>query len=306
MIITLTGENAFTLQAASKELVDTFLAEFGDMGLEKLDGEEVEYQKIYDALTSLPFLVDKKMVVLRAPSANKAWLENSQKLLSDLPGLTDVLLIEPKLDKRLSYYKFLKAASDFREFPQLDENGLVKWLCDQAKSRNGNLSQADARFLVERVGQNQQNLNNELDKLLLFDPIITKQSIELLTEPTPQSSIFDLLDAAFAGNRIRLFELYEEQRALKVEPQQIIAMLAWQLRVLAIIKSAADRTPEQIARGAGINPFVVRKSLAITRHLDMAKIKKIVGEALDLDVRLKTESVDIDEALEFFLLSLTD
>jgi DNA polymerase III delta subunit len=305
MIITLTGENAFTLQTALKELINSYETEFGDMGLERLDGEEAEFQKIYDALTTLPFLVSKKMVVLRAPSANKAWLENSQKLLSDLPGATDVILIEAKLDKRLGYYKFLKAATDFREFPEIDENGLAKWLSDQAKVRQGSLSLADARFLVERVGVSQQLLNNELDKLLLYDSQITRSIIELLTEPAPQSSIFDLLDAAFAGDQARALKLYDEQRALKVEPQQIIAILTWQLRILAVIKTAGNRTAEQIAREASISPYVIRKSSSITHCLNVADIKKIVGEALALDVRLKTESVDADEALKFFLLSLT-
>jgi DNA polymerase III delta subunit len=305
MIITLTGENAFTLQTALKELINSYETEFGDMGLERLDGEEAEFQKIYDALTTLPFLVSKKMVVLRAPSANKAWLENSQKLLSDLPSATDVILIEAKLDKRLGYYKFLKAATDFREFPEIDENGLAKWLSDQAKVRQGSLSLADARFLVERVGVSQQLLNNELDKLLLYDSQITRSIIELLTEPAPQSSIFDLLDAAFAGDQARALKLYDEQRALKVEPQQIIAILTWQLRILAVIKTAGNRTAEQIAREASISPYVIRKSSSITHRLNVADIKKIVGEALALDVRLKTESVDADEALKFFLLSLT-
>jgi DNA polymerase III delta subunit len=50
---------------------------------------------------------------------------------------------------------------------------------------------------------------------------------------------------------------------------------------------------------------VIRKSSSITHRLNVADIKKIVGEALALDVRLKTESVDADEALKFFLLSLT-
>ena len=304
MVITLTGENAFTLQTALKELINNYKTEFGDMGLERLDGEEAEFQKMYDALTTLPFLVSKKMVVLRAPSANKEWLENSQRLLSDLPGATDVILIETKLDRRLGYYKFLKAATDFREFPELDENGLTKWLSDQAKVRKGSLSLADARFLVERVGASQQLLNNELDKLLLYDPQITRSIIELLTEPAPQSSIFDLLDAAFAGDQSRAIKLYDEQRALKVEPQQIIAILTWQLRILAVIKTAGGRTAEQIAREASIAPYVIRKSSSITHRLDVNDIKQIVGEALALDVRLKTESVDADEALKFFLLSL--
>src|ERR1700722_18372142 len=169
MVITLTGENSLTLQATLNKLVDDFVAKYTDMGLERLDGEEVEFQKLYDALTNLPFLVSKKLVVLRTPSANKAWLDNSEKLLSNLPDVTDVVLVEPKLDKRLSYYKFLKAATDFREFLKLDANGLAKWLSEQAKTKGGELSLSSARFLVERVGTNQQMLSSELDKLVLYD-----------------------------------------------------------------------------------------------------------------------------------------
>ena len=105
----------------------------------------------------------------------------------------------------------------------------------------------DARYLVERVGTNQQLLANEIEKLALYDKDISKESIDLLTEETPQSTIFELLEAAFAGNHRKVQTLYAEQRAMKVEPPQIIALLAWQLHILAIIKTAGDRTPETIA-----------------------------------------------------------
>src|SRR3546814_19438404 len=62
---------------------------------------------------------------------------------------------------------------------------------------------------------------------------------------TPQSTIFELLDAALSGNTRRALELYEEQRSMKVEPQQIIAMLAWQLHVLAVVKAAGERRSEE-------------------------------------------------------------
>ena len=45
------------------------------MGLQRIDGEEVEYDAIREALESLPFLASKKLVVLRAPSANKEFVE---------------------------------------------------------------------------------------------------------------------------------------------------------------------------------------------------------------------------------------
>ena len=260
--------------------------------------------RIQEALTSLPFLSNKKMVVLRSPSASKKFLEEAEKLLAEVPETTDVVIVEPKLDKRLSYYKYLKKSTDFQEFPQLDVNGLAQWLVSTAKEQRGSISPSDARYLVERVGTNQQMLSNELEKLLINDLKVSRQAIDVLTEPTPQSTIFQLLEAAFAGNDKRAMELYKEQRALKVEPPQIVAMLAWQLHVLAVIKTAGDRSPNDIAREARLSPFVVQKSAGIARKLSLAELKKLIVDLLKIDVRSKRESIDTDEALQHYLLSL--
>jgi len=304
MIVTLTGENSFLLQRELRGLVDAFVHEHGDIALERLDGEEVEFVRMQEALTSVPFLANKKMVVLRSPSANKKFVEEAEKLLGSVPEVTDVVIVEPKLDKRLSYYKYLKKATDFREFPELDLIGLSRWLTESAKAQKGSISPADARYLVERVGMNQQLLANELEKLLVHDPKITRADIELLTEPAPQSTIFQLLDAAFAGNTKRAMELYREQRALKVEPPQIVAMLAWQLHVLAIIKAAGRKSPQTIAKEARLSPFVVQKSAGIAQKLSLAELKKLIADLLKIDVRSKRESIDPDEALQHYLLSL--
>jgi DNA polymerase III subunit delta len=304
MIVTLTGENSFGLHAELERLVTAFMSEHGDMALERLDGEEASFEQMQEALQSLPFLVDRKMVVLRTPSVNKKFAENAERLLEELPETTDLILVEPKLDKRLAYYKLLKKATEFREFAMLDRLGLAKWLVQAAKEQGGRLSQTDAAYLVDRVGANQQLLVGEVDKLLLYNLQITRDTIELLTEATPQSTIFELLEAAFAGNARRALELYEEQRAIKVEPPQIIAMLAWQLHVLALIKTAADRTPDQIAREAKLNPFVIRKSASVARKLTAMQLKQLIAELLDIDVRLKREPISSDEALQNYLLKI--
>ena len=247
MITTLSGSNSYALRHAQKALVDSFVTQHGDMALEQLDGEEVSIERLSEALTSVPFLSDKKLVLIRQGSANKQFAERATDMLKDVTETTDVIIVESKVDKRSSYYKFLKKSTDFKEYSELDSGGLARWLSAQAKEKGGMLSLSDATFLVTRVGLNQQLLSHELDKLLLYNDTITRQTIELLTESTPQSTIFELLDAAFAGNTQRALQLYAEQRALKVEPQQIIAMLTWQLHILALIKTAGDRSPEAIA-----------------------------------------------------------
>lgn len=304
MITTLTGSNSFRLQTELAIRVQAFLAEHSDMGLERLDGEEAEFNRIQEALTSLPFLVDKKLVILRNPSAQKVFTERITEVIQGLPESTDVIIIESKLDKRGSYFKTLKAQSEFIECNELDSIGLSRWLVSEVKAAGGSLSPNDADKIVGRVGANQQALHGELQKLLHYDPAITRESIELLVETTPQSTIFMLLDAALNGKSKEAMRLYDDQRAQKIEPIYIVAMLAWQLHILAIVKAAGQKSPDTIAKEAKLNPYVVKKSQALLRNVSMTELKTWVHDVLQLDVRLKSESIDADEALRLQILKL--
>lgn len=304
MITTLTGTNVFARNRAVHQMIESFVAEYTDMGLEQLDAEEASYDRIREAIESVPFLAPKKLVVIRSGSLNKDFAEHAPALLESATETTDVLLIESKLDKRSAYYKYLQKHTDYREFGELDEQGMSTWLVAAAKEQGGALSSSDARYLVQRVGLDQQLLANELDKLVLYDTTVTRVTIDLMTEAAPQSTIFDLMDAAFSGNLERALRLYAEQRKAKVEPQQIIAMMAWQLHVLAVIKAAGQRDPNEIARAAKLNPFVVKKSGAVVRRLTIARLRELVRQALQLDTRLKSESLDADDALQHYIIQL--
>ena len=275
------------------------------MAVERLDGEEASYERMVEAVQSLPFLAARKLVVLRAPGANKEFTEKFAAFVEAVSDTNDVIIVEPKLDKRLTYYKQLKKLTEFKEFAVLDAGALARFTVEYTKERGGSISSGAARMLVERVGTNQLGLQQELDKLLVFDPKITEHSIENLTEKTPQSTIFELLDAAFTGDAKRTMRLYDEQRALKVEPQQVIAMLAWQLHILAVVKTAKQRSVDDIAREAKLNPFVVRKTQGLVRNITFAWLKELITGLREFDVRTKTEGILPDEAVRFYLLSLT-
>jgi DNA polymerase III delta subunit len=226
-------------------------------------------------------------------------------LLEGVPEMTDLVIVEPKLDKRLSYYKTLKAKTDFREFKELDARGLATWAMSYIKGQGGSLAANDAKLLIDRVGVNQQLLQNELNKLLAYNEHITKDAILALTESLPQSTVFELLDAAFSGNTQRALELYREQRALRVEPQLIVGMLAWQLHILAIVKASGARSSNEIAQSARLSPYVVQKSQGLVRRLSMPRLAQMIAELLHIDIALKKSSIDADEALQLYLLRLS-
>ncbi len=276
----------------------------GQFALRQIDGAEADIDSLRQALTSVSFLTPKQLLVLKSPSQNKQFIEAYEQLLETVPEGIEVLIIEPQIDKRLKYYKFLLQETDFQNFPNLDQPALARWLSERARIYHGSLSQTDARYLIDRIGANQQLLARELEKLLLYATDITRQAINDLTEPAVQSTIFQLLAAAFSGEHQQTLRLYKQQRSLKVEPQQIIAMVSWQLHVLAVIKAADNRQMAEVARAAGLNPYALTRSQGLARQLQMSEVKQHINRLAEIDNKLKRSSIDADEALQQYLLSL--
>lgn len=304
MITTLAGNNSFGLKRRLDELVQAFVAEHGELALEKIDAESASENQILDAVQSLPFLADRKLVVVRGLSGNKPMVEQVEQIIDTISDSTDLIFHEPSIDKRTAFFKVLKSKTQLEEFNELDARSLAAWLVNEAKNHGGELSYTDANYLIERLGTNQQMLASELDKLLTYEPKISRVSIDLLTELAPQSKVFDLLDAAFSGNKKRALELYGDQRAQKVEPQIIMGMIAWQLRLMAFAKYAGKRSSGQIASDTGVKPYPVEKAGRLAHRLSDQRLKSLIGEALEMDYRSKISSFDLDEALKTFIVSV--
>lgn len=306
MVITLVGANGFGVERELNKLVSAFVEHYDELSVERIDCQEAELEQIQAALTALPFLSAKRMVVLRSASTNKLFAEKAEALLEAIPETTEVIIVESKLDKRLALYKYLKKSTDYREFGELDSYKLTSWLISEAKAGGGSISNNDARYLIERVGTNQLLLASELEKLLIYEPKITRPTIDLLTEATPQSNVFDLLNAAFNGRTERAMDIYQEQRAQKIEPIYIIAMITWQLHILATIKTAGNRGADQIAKEAKINPYVISKSQAIAKSIGFTRLKELIADLLEIDVKSKNQAIDLDAALRLYLIKLAD
>lgn len=304
MIITLAGNNFYSIKRRIDELTSKFVKEHGELAVDKIDAEEAEPAAILEAVQGLPFLASRKLVVIRNLSANKPAAEQIEQIISSAGDGTDVIFYEPSPDKRTVFYKVLKRQTELQEYNELDARELSGWLVMEAKKLGGKISPADANYLVERVGANQELLANELNKLLTYDPSISRDNIDRLTVKNPQSKVFDLLDAMFSNRKKLALELYDEQRAQKVEPQAIIAMMAWQLDLIALALYGKGKDANQIAKDAGVSPYPVMKAQRLAAKLDEAKLKQMVRQALIIDEMGKTTPLDLDEALKTYIVTL--
>lgn len=300
------GENALARDAAYRSYIDSFVKEHGQMALDILETDTLVLNDCIDAVTTVPFLSTKRCVVLKQVSQNKDLATNIEKILTRVADSTELVIVEGYLDSRLNYTKLIKKqADDLQQFDILDGPALVQWVIAAAKQNGATISRADAQILIDRLGPNQLLVSNELQKLLLVNPTITKELILSFVPASPQSSVFSMLDMVIQGNVSAVSKLYQEQRDQGVEPQAIMGMITWQLYILSVISAYKNENPDIIAKQAKISPFVVRKNLSLAKKLTKKQIIALLDVAIGTDYAIKTYKVKPEGGVLVLLLELT-
>jgi DNA polymerase III delta subunit len=303
MVVVLTGRNSYLLQNNLQDTIQSFTDKFGD-SIERFDGSELtSADGVLDAVRSISFLEPRKLVVVRDFAQCKDLIVKIESVVGQTAESTDLLLVDPKLDKRTSAYTFLKKNSELRIFDDVAPYELQRWLVDKSKSIGLNLSSDLVKFLVDRVGPNQQLLSSELNKLFLQTEPITKAMIEELVESTPQSKVFDMLEALFAGNPQKAQELYLDQRAQGEEPQKLLAMITWQLQQLTLAVFAPNKSVDTLV-SAGMSPYSAQKALQMAKHITPTDLKFYITVLAEIDAMSKS-TADIESALSVYFSEIT-
>ena len=304
MIYVITGKNDFLRTESLKQKISDFSKKHGELSIEKISSDKADYKSIISAISSLPFLVDRKMIILEEPGQIKEFAEAIDEVFGLVSDNIDVLIYEPRIDKRSSYYKSLKKIKNFTEYSELRPNEISRWAEQYVKKNDGKISSANAFKIVDRVGSNQMLIKNEIDKLLLYGQEISTDTIEGMTDQIPRSTIFQLLDNSLRGNKRAVIEIYEQQKKLKVEAMQIMSLLIWQLHILAIIKTSQSTSTNEIVSLTGLSPFSVENGLKLLRQINFAQLSSIIDRTLELDIKMKTVAINPDESLMVLLLTI--
>lgn len=304
MIISLSGDNSYQISLELHKLKNK-LGKDNVLGSVQLEGQEATIEDVKNELSSYSLFSSERLVILYQPSKIKGFDEFIKQAESYISENTTAVIVEPLLDKRKSYYKYLQKNTDFKQFNKLNTPELIKWVAEFTKQNGGQITHQAATHLVERLGDDQMLLSQEINKLILYSNEIDIKSIDTLTELSPSSTVFELLDAAFSLNPGKALTLYNEQRLQKVEPEQILAMLSWQLNTIAVYIASKNLSSTEVAAKSGLSPYTISKARQISAKLSTNKVKTLVNDLCNLDYSSKTKSFDLDEGLKNFIVGLS-
>jgi DNA polymerase-3 subunit delta len=283
------GPNSYAVRSEITAAAASFLSAHGEHGIERYDGAELKADDLPEVLQGASLFSAERLVIIHGADKNKPLWVALGEWIERIPDEVQVILAADQPDKRTKTFKALQKHGEVREYALLKRPQLVKWIVDEAKVRGGTIGQAEAGELVDRVGDDQFRLSNELDKLLLHQSI-TKELIVDLVEPTPQHTVFELLDAVI-NRRQKVAEQLINELRVHEDPYMFFGMLSKQVHILAAIV-AGGLSEGQVAKEFGAHPFVVQKLSSAGRSIRWPEMKTIIDTLAKLDVELKTTGIE--------------
>lgn len=303
MIYFLYGPNRYAIKTELHHLKAAFEQKFGTAGIEKKSGDDIAPGQLGEILQGASLFSAERLIILDNPGQQKALWEALLDWLPKVPDEVQLVIIEEQPDKRTKTFKELNKVARVIEAKELDEPSTRKWAQTYTQKHKATISPSDIAFLIERVGLDQTRLASELDKLFLHQQI-DRELITELTEPTPQTTAFELLDAVLGRQGSRAQQILTELRGSE-DPYRLFGLFASQIHALALVVAAGPHiSSQQIAKEGGLHPFVVSKISRSAKGTSWQDVKEIIAITAELDDQLKGSSADPWLLLETALMRI--
>ena len=217
----------------------------------------------------------------------------------------ELVFVEETAEKN-TLYKTIAELGEVKEFsalklPEAIQN--IQKICTAYKVKIDNMT---ARYFVECVETNMQDLINEIRKLIEYvgqNGIITKKEIDLLTIKQMDSVIFDLTDNLGKKDIKKAIEVLKNLIYEREPIQKILITLYNHFKKLYIVK-IAEEYRKDVATSMKLKPnqmFLVNKYKSQARYFTKEEIEKIMNEFINLDANYKVGLIDINIGLESIL-----
>lgn len=301
MITTLTGKNIFQVHEARKHITSDFVVKHGEFSIEVFDTDIEDIRVLHTALNTVPFLVDQKLVILNNPSESKEMTEKLQAWLEQKSVSVEVLVVDPTIDKRTSWFKFLQKNTDFNVFEPIDEFSLKKWVRLRVEERGSTIDESAVTLLIRSAGFDQMSLSMEIDKLCDYTDKITSAIVAELVEPTFEDTVFNLLEALFRGEGKTSYKLLNELKSRKTDSFEVISMIGWQVSILITIVANRSMPVDQLSKQSKIHPYVLQKNMPLARKLSIQNTKQLLEYVVQAELSIKKDSEKPERALDVLM-----
>jgi DNA polymerase-3 subunit delta len=295
------GKDEPLVNAKCQELVDSLLdPQQRVTALLSVDADEAVASDVLDELRTVPFLADKRVVVIKGADEFVSKYRTILEKYFEKPAPTGVLVMTVS-----SWDGRTKVT---REHPP--SRAMADRVYIIAGKHEVRLDRDAAELLVELAGPELAQLYNEVDKLVLFardEKTIRPPHVESLIGHNRMYGAFEVIDAMTAGDAAeavtRLRKMFEEDKDAEYT---VVGAFAYHVRRMFQAKKLLDKrtSPELIAKQLRIG-YNRNQFFAQLGRVSLPQIAALLEELAAIDYAAKTGQAQIPVAIEQLVLRLS-
>lgn len=191
---------------------------------------------------------------------------------------------------------------------EVNDNYLNDYVNNYLKDNGYKINNGDVVYFINRVGNNINNVTNELDKLMLYkinDKIINRNDIDLLTVENIDDSIYDLVNCILKNDNEKAIKLYNNFIDNGMDVNQIVAIIAAQIRLLYQVKRLynSGKSNDEIAKILEFKSiYRVKYLLSDSYYYSESDLVKYLSKLADIDNAIKTSNGDGNMLMQLFIV----
>ncbi len=298
-----------------------------DLNMTFVDGRKATLDELICACDTVPFLAEKRLVIVNDLAARfesqaagrKAWseqdrsvIEGLREYLSRLPETARLVFLEQqRISKRNPIYKLaLNSEHGYvREFSPPRGRALNRWIADRVQEKGGRIEPGAVDVLAGFVGNDLRLLDREIDKLLTYteeERPIRERDVQLLVSYVREADVFQMVDALGKRNSRAAMKLLQRLLEDGQPPLYLLHMIIRQFRILLRIKELLGKgtSATDIRALLGLHPFVANKMMKQAPNYSIAQLEAIYHRLLETEVTVKRGAMEPRLALDVFVTEL--
>ncbi|MCW2958451.1 MAG: holA [Solirubrobacterales bacterium] len=270
-------------------------AESGSGGVEVFEGDASTPELIALALNAMTFAMGRRFLVV---DGVERWKDadvkkHLQPTLATMPAATTVAFFGRE-DGRAKVPPSLTAAvqaagGSIATETLLKGKELPRWAIGEARKLGIDLEPAAARLLIELVGERQQRLLRELEKLALeYDAgtVLGMDEVQATAAPSAEQQVWGFVDALVARNARRAVRAYLELREQGESVGRLVPLMARRVREIEAVAARLDagESPAQVKAAIKGSPWALDKRIKDARNTDLESLRAAVITLADLEL----------------------
>lgn len=280
-------------------------------------GNDASVDEIILDMQTLPFLSDKRLLLLK--DAQKLHAGELNKLAEFLKNPVDssclVIFWQARLraeNKKSAIFKAVDKSGVIVDFRTLYERELPAWIQQRVLKHNKRINYEAIQYLIEESGSSLLDLDNEIEKLVLFtgkNREIKLEDVEILSGHTSQTNLNQLQEAIEAKNLKASLKITESLLSEGEVPLRILATIYRALRRLLLAKSLIEEenhSNQQVMGELRMHPYFARNFFLRLSGFKKDELSTNLTLVLNADRQIKSTSKPHSMIFEELLYKISE